>query len=510
MPKKRIVMTKINEVLRLKFDCQLSNRNIATCVKIGCSTVSEILSRFKLSELGWPLPDGTSDLQLTQALYQDKGPSQHKVMPDFALYFKELKRKGMTKRLLWEEYHTQYQACAYGYTQFCEYYTRWFKKQKRSMRQQHIAGDKLFIDYCGPTVPIVNPDTGEVRTAQIFVATLGASNYTYVEASRSQRLESWLQAHVNAFEFFGGVPHLLVPDNLRSAVTKPCRYEPTLNDSYRKLANHYCTAVMPARPYKPKDKAKAENAVLIVERWILMRLRHQVFHTYAELNIVIRNLMHDLNQREMRQIGASRQALFEMLDKPALKPLPLQPYLYTETKRAKVGPDYHIQYKKHYYSVPHQLVGEHVELEASSRLVKIYHHGNLVAQHPCSAKEHGQSTIDMHMPSNHQHQKWSPQRLLSWAKSIGPATREVINAQLQSKAHPEQAYRSCLGLLSLSRQHGDNRLEQACKDAVLVDKPHLKFIKNLLSNHRDGRLSSDSTSTPNIEHSNVRGPGSYH
>ncbi|EDP98906.1 transposase [Shewanella benthica KT99] len=187
-------------------------------------------------------------------------------MPDFALCFKELKRKGMTKRLLWEEYHTQYQACAYGYTQFCKYYTRWFKKQKRSMRQQHTAGDKLFIDYCGPTVPIVNPDTGEVRTAQIFVATLGASNYTYVEASRSQRLESWLQAHVNAFEFFGGVPHLLVPDNLRSAVTKPCRYEPILNDSYRKLANHYCTAVMPARPYKPKDKAKAENAVLIVDR----------------------------------------------------------------------------------------------------------------------------------------------------------------------------------------------------------------------------------------------------
>jgi hypothetical protein len=206
----------------------------------------------------------------------------------------------------------------------------------------------------------------------------------------------------------------------------------------------------------------------------------------------------------------SRQALFELLDKPALKPLPLQPYLYTESKRAKVGPDYHIQYKQHYYSVPHQLVGEHVELEASSRLVRIYHQGNLVAQHPSSDKAHGQSTVDLHMPSNHQHQKWSPQRLLSWAENIGPATRNVVNAQLQSKAHPEQAYRSCLGLLNLCRHHGDNRLEQACKDAVLVDKPYLKFIKNLLSNHREGRLSSESNSTPNIEHSNVRGPSSYH
>ncbi len=267
-------------------------------------------------------------------------------MPDFGLCYQELKRKGMTKRLLWEEYHIEYQDRAYRYTQFCEHYTRWFKKQKRSMRQQHIAGDKLFIDYCGSTVPIVNPDTGEVRTAQIFVATLGSSNYTYVEASPSQGLEYWLQAHANAFEHFGGVLHLLVPDNLKSAVTKADRYEPVLNDSYRKLANHYRTAVMLARPYKPKDKAKAENTVLIIDRWILMRVRHQTIHTLAAPNLAIRDLMHDLNNREMRQVGASRKELFDKLDQPALKALPIQPYIYTETKRAKVGPDYHIQYKK--------------------------------------------------------------------------------------------------------------------------------------------------------------------
>lgn len=510
MPKKRINMTKIKEVLRLKYDCQLSNRNIAACLKIGTSTVSELLSRFKLSELGWPLPEGCSDTDITHALYHEKGPSRQKVMPDFGLCYQELKRKGMTKRLLWEEYHIEYQDRAYRYTQFCEHYTRWFKKQKRSMRQQHIAGDKLFIDYCGPTVPIVNPDTGEVRTAQIFVATLGASNYTYVEASPSQGLEYWLQAHANAFDHFGGVPHLLVPDNLKSAVTKADRYDPVLNDSYRKLANHYRTAVMPARPYKPKDKAKAENAVLIVERWILMRLRHQTFHTLAALNLAIRDLMHDLNNREMRQVGASRKELFDKLDQPALKALPIQPYIYTETKRAKVGPDYHIQYKKHYYSVPHQLVGQHVELEASSRLIRIYHLGNLVTQHPTSTKEHGLSTIAEHMPSNHRHQKWTPERLLHWGNDIGSATREVVNTLIAKKAHPEQAYRSCLGLLSLSKKYGDNRLEQACKDALLVEKPYLRFIKNLLVNHREGSLSSNTDTTPNLEHSNVRGPDSYH
>ncbi|SON49037.1 IS21 family transposase [Vibrio tapetis] len=510
MPKKRTPMTKIKEVLRLKFECGLSHRNIASCLKIGCATVSEIISRFNQSQIGWPLPDSCSDTELTNALYHPKGANKAKAMPNFANCCTELKRKGMTKLLLWEEYYEQYQERAYAYTQFCEHYMRWLKKQKRSMRQTHIAGDKLFIDYCGPTIPVVNPDTGEIRHAQVFVATLGASNYTYVEASESQKLEHWLEAHANAFEHFGGVPRLLVPDNLRSAVTKHDRYEPQLNDSYQKLSNHYQTAVMPARPYKPKDKAKAENAVLIVERWIMMRLRHNTFHTFKELNLAIRELMNDLNQREMKQLGASRQALFEQLDKPALRPLPIQRYIYTETKRAKVGPDYHIEYRKHYYSVPHQLVGQHVELEATSRLIRIYYQGNLVSQHPCSPKERGISTYPEHMPSNHRYQKWSPERLLRWGEHIGAATREMVNVQLMKKAHPEQAYRSCLGLLNLSKKYGDVRLEQACKDALLINKPYLKFVKNLLVNHREGQLSSETQTTPNIEHSNVRGPDFYH
>ncbi|MCA2453208.1 IS21 family transposase, partial [Vibrio alginolyticus] len=280
--------------------------------------------------------------------------------------------------------------------------------------------------------------------------------------------------------------------------------------SYQKLANHYQTAVMPARPYKPKDKAKAENAVLLVERWIMMRLRHQTFHTFKALNLAIRELMNELNQREMKQYGASRQSLFDKLDKPALKPLPKQRYQYTETKRAKVGPDYHIEYRRHYYSVPHQLVGHHVELEASNRLVQIYHQGNLIAQHPRSQRERGNSTQPEHMPSNHQHQKWSPGRLLNWGANIGPATREVVNKMLNSKPHPEQSYRSCLGLLNLSKAHGESRLEQACKDALMLTKPNYTFVNNLLKNNREGQLSKDKANTPNLVHSNVRGPNCYH
>lgn len=510
MTKKRTSMTKIKEILRLKYDSGLSTRKIAACTKVGRSTISEILTRFKQSSLSWPLPDNCSETELNNVLYREKATNHNKVMPDFTQYYVELKRKGMTKRLQWEEYVAECQSNAYGYSQFCEHYLRWQKKQKRSMRQIHIAGDKLFIDYCGPTIPIVNPETGEIRQAQIFVATLGASNYTYVEASPSQKLEHWLEAHANAFEHFGGVPALLVPDNLKAAVTKTDRYEPKLNDSYRKLANHYNTAVMPARPYKPKDKAKAENAVLIVERWIMMRLRHQEFHTFHELNIAIRELMNDLNNREMKHLGASRKELFERLDKPALNPLPSSRYLYTELKRAKVGPDYHIEYKRHYYSVPHQLVGQRVDLEANARLIQIYHQGNLVAQHPASQRERGLSTHPEHMPSNHKYQKWSPERLLGWGEKIGVATRQVVDTQLSSKAHPAQAYRSCLGLLNLTKKYGDMRLEQACKDALLAEKPYLRFIKNLLENHREGSLSSEQNITPNILHSNVRGSNFYH
>ena len=510
MPKKRTSMTNIKEVLRLKYECGLSIRQIASCTKVSRSTISEIINRFAQGSLQWPLQPQQSESFLNQQLFHDKSPSPVKVMPDFAQYFIELKRKSMTKLLLWQEYAEQYQEQAYQYSQFCEHFTRWQKMQKRSMRQLHAAGDKLFIDYCGPTFPVNNPDTGEIRQAQIFVATLGASNYTYVEACPSQKTEHWLEAHANAFEHFGGVPALLVPDNLKAAVTKTDRYEPTLNESYQKLAHHYRTAIMPARPYRPKDKAKAENAVLIVERWIMMRLRHRQFYTFHELNLSIRELMNDLNQRTMKQVKVSRQTLFDSIDKPALKPLPHQRYQYTELKRAKVAPDYHVEYKQHYYSVPHHLVGQTIELEATARLIQIYHQGVLIAQHPVSEKVYGLTTQSEHMPENHQYQKWSPERLLNWGGRIGAATRDVVQRLLMSKAHPAQSYRSCLGLLNLTKKYGDQRLEQACKDALMTNNPYLRFIRNLLENNREGQLSHPIDPTPDLQHCNVRGPDCYH
>lgn len=510
MRKKRTSMSKINDVLRLKFEGKLSHRDVALCLKIGPATVSEILSRFKNAKLTWPLPDDLSQAELEQRLFPGKACSMKKTPPDCPLIYKELKRKGMTKLLLWQEYQAKYPESSYAYTQFCEHYLRWRKKLKRSMRQHHIAGDKLFIDYCGPTVPIVNPDTGEMRNAQIFVATLGASNYTYVEASASQKQEDWLMAHVNAFEFFDGVPNLLVPDNLRSAVSKADRYEPTLNENYLKLARHYNTAVMPARPYKPKDKAKAENAVLIVERWMLMRIRHQVFHTLASLNQELKILLTDLNQRAFRHLPGNRQSLFEQLDQPALNPLPPYRYEYVDHHHAKVGIDYHVLYKKHAYSVPYIYIGERIDTEASTRMIRIYFKGQCIAQHPRSHKEGGFTTTPEHMPISHQKQQWSPQRLLSWGGSIGSGTRSVVEHLLNSKPHPEQAYRACLGLLSLARQYNDVRLEQACQSALLLERPNRATVKKLLENKRENiaKEQDQETSSP-VSHRNIRGSNYY-
>ena len=510
MPRKRTNMNKIFDVLRLKFDAGLSNRSIAQCLNIGRSTVTDLLSNFNRSDLAWPLPDELTQAQLESTLYPGRKSSKKKRAPNFIEMHQELKRKGMTKMLLWEEYRELEPSTAYGYTQFCEHYRRWLKKQKRSMRQHHIAGDKLFIDYCGPTVPIVDPDTGEIRHAQIFVATLGASNYTYVEACPSQQSHDWVMAHVRAFEFFGGVPKLLVPDNLKSAVTKTHRYLPTLNENYARMARHYNTAIMPARPYKPKDKSKAENAVLIVERWILMRLRHQVFHTLGGLNVAIKELLKDLNNRQQRMHPGSRHQLYEKLDKPALLPLPSYRYEYIDTKRAKVGPDYHVLYQKHAYSVPHQLVGEQLQIDATERLIRIYHKGQIVAQHPKQTKQGGFTTLKEHMPESHVKQRWSQSRLLNWGESIGSGVRETVLNQLKSREHPEQAIKSCLGILNLTKQYGDARLEAACQKALLLERPYYSVISNLLKHNKEQiQAPVQQDNEPLIEHPNLRGQDYY-
>lgn len=509
MARLRTRMSKIKEVLRLKFDCHLSNRSIAACLNIGCSTICDIMARFRRSQLVWPLPEAITEEEFSTLLYTGRCRDSNRCMPDFRRCHQELKRKGMTKILLWQEYLQETGQQAYGYSQFCALYNGWLKLQKRSMRQHHVAGDKLFLDFCGPTIPLVNPNTGEVRQAHIFVATLGASNYTYVEACENQRQESWLMAHVRAFEFFGGVPQLLVPDNLKAAVTRADRYEPVLNENYHKLARHYNTAVLPARPYKPKDKAKVENAVLVVERWILMRLRHEVFSTLADLNLAIGHLLKELNQRPFRQLPGSRQSLFEQLDQPALKALPAYPYEYVDLGRAKVGPDYHVLYSQHAYSVPHKLVGRSIDIEAGAKIVRLFDRGMLVAQHPRAQQPGGFTTQAEHMPASHCQQRWSPERLLLWGESIGSATRAAVLWHLEHRPHPEQAYRACLGLLNLSREYGSARLENACQQALLLERPCRQVLLNLLTNRRE-EPKNDSPDDPPVEHNNVRGAGYYH
>jgi transposase len=510
MPRKRTEMRKVKDVLRLKFEVGLSHRDVGKCLSLGPATVSEVLSRFKASDLSWPLPDGLSDIQLEGKLYTTTAAKRSKRLPDFTKMKQELKRKGMTKLLLWQEYCQEDNTTAYGYTQYCEHYQIWLKKQKRSMRQHHVAGDKLFIDYCGPTIPIISPDTGEIRyNAQIFVATLGATNYTYVEAGRSQKQEDWIMAHVRAFNYIGGVPRLLVPDNLKSAVIKAHPYSPTLNENYVKMARHYGTAIMPARPYKPKDKAKAENAVLIVERWILMRLRHYMFYTLSDLNVKIKVLMEDLNTRQQRMYPGSRKQQFELLDKPALASLPVYPYEYIDSKRAKVSPDYHVLYEKHAYSVPNGLVGDTVTVEASANIVCIYHHNQLVAQHTRTHKDGGFTTIKEHMPHSHVKQRFGSDRLLSWAENIGVGARGVVEWHIQSRKHPEQAIKSCLAILHLTKQYGNTRVEAACQKALLLERPHRTVVVNLLNNHKEIAQPAPEQEENPVTHHNIRGQHYY-
>lgn len=508
-------MRTLKDILRLKFEAKLSQRQISRSLNIGLGTVSQHLKRAQAVNLSWPIPDDMSDTALEQLLFPEQitATRGNFVEPDYAAMHEELKKKGVTKQLLWEEYKQIHKDNGYQYSQYCQRYRNWVKTLKRSMRQVHKAGEKLFIDYCGPTIPIVNPDTGEVYQAQVFVATFGASNYTYAEATRSQQKADWIQSHVNAFEFFGGVPEVLVPDNLRSAVTKTCRYEPVINDSYQHLARHYKTTVIPARPYKPKDKAKAENAVLVVERWILARLRNHTFFTLAELNQHIRFLLDDLNNRPFKKLPGTRRSQFEALDQPALQSLPSQPYYYTEFKWARVNIDYHIEYDKHYYSVPHHLVKHQIEVQATRDLVRLFFKGKQVAVHSRSQLKGAHSTDAAHMPQSHRKQnEWSPGRLLSWAKKLGPNVTHLVSIFLDKKRHPEQAYRACLGLLNLSRSYDTTRLDNACARAIAIGAFNVRSVKSILEKGMDQLVDMPSSTqeASSSNHSNVRGSSYYH
>lgn len=506
-------MRKLREILRLRLESELSLRQIKGSLRLSLGAVQKAVSRAQSLDLDWTAIDTLDDQQLARLIYpeSDTRVSNHFQLPDWVEALQELKRKGMTKHLLWEEYAQAYPNRSYSYPQYCFLYQDWLKKQRRSMRQIHKAGDKLFVDYAGQTVPIVSGDTGEIRFAQIFVAVLGASNYTFCEATWTQSLPDWLGSHARAFTFFGGVPRLIVPDNLKSGVSKACRYDPDINPAYQQLAAHYRCAIMPARPRTPKDKAKAEVGVQIIERWIIARLRHQTFFSLAELNHCISALLEAANRKQFKQLKGSRQQWFESLDKPALQPLPRQPYQYTDIKTVKVNIDYHVQYDQHLYSVPHHLVGEKLVLHASDHLIEFYFHHQRITSHARQYRP-GMTTVTGHMPVKHEkHHQWSAGRLMNWAKDMGDEVLIWVQAILKQKQHEQQAYRVCLGLLNLSRNYPAARLNNAC---AIANKNHLyrlKQIKSILQSNQDQLTESTEQQLllPQM-HENIRGPKSFH
>jgi len=508
-------MRKLRDILRLRLNAELSMRQIRDSLRISLGAIQKVINQAETLGLSWADIESLDDQQLAQRFYPQSdtratGPLQQ---PDWAETHRALKHKGITKQLLWEEYTQQYPNRSYSYPQFCFLYQDWLKKQRRSMRQTHRAGEKLFVDYAGQTVPIVCASTGEVKFAQIFVAVLGASNYTYCEATWSQSSPNWLSSHVNAFEFIGGIPDMIVPDNLKSGVRKACRYDPDLNPAYQQLASHYDVAIVPARPYKPKDKAKAEVGVQIIERWILAKLRHQTFFSLAELNQCIKALLVDVNNKPFKQLKGNRQTWFESLDQPALKPLPKKAYQYTDIKTVKVNVDYHIQYDQHLYSVPHHLVGEKIELHATTQTIELYFYHNRVASHARKYRP-GMTTTPAHMPHKHaKHQRWTPGRLMNWAKDIGPDVLCWVKTLLEQKKHPEQGYRVCLGLLNLSRQYDYVRMNKACAIANKNSLFKLKHIKAILATNQDKLTPSDTKRQLTVlpqTHENIRGPKSFH
>jgi len=503
-------MRTTREILRLKWACQRSNREIAQSCGIARSTVADCLYRATALGLTWPIPAELDDGTLEARLYRRPGrPPEARPLPDWATIHQELRHPGVTLQLVWQEYKAT-QPTGLQYSQFCVHYRQWEKTLDVCLRQEHRAGEKLFLDYAGQPCWLTDPTTGTRAPVALFVAVLGASNYTYAEATRAADLPAWIGSHVRAFEYLGGVPAALIPDNHKSAVLHPDRYEPDLHPTYLDLATYYGTTILPTRVRRPKDKAKVETAVLIVERWIVAALRHRTFFTLAELNAAIWDLLDRLNARRFRKLPTSRRALFETLDRPALRPLPSTAYVFAEWKRARANIDYHVTLEGHAYSVPYQLVHHEVELRYSATVVEIFHKGQRVASHMRRYHPGGFTTDPAHRPKAHQeYLAWTPSRLVRWGDTIGPATGQLVAAILASRPHPEQGYRSCLGLLRLRKQYPAARLEAACARALAIRATSYKSVQSILRTGLDSQALVPLPTPPRPVHGNVRGPAYY-
>lgn len=506
-------MRTIRDVLRLRFDAGLSERQTARSLGVPRTTVQDYTARFRASGLTWPIAAGLDDGALEQALFArvPVPPGTTRPLPDWARLAQEKQRKGVTLMLLWQEYR-QAEPSGYSYSQFAEHYRQWRQTIDPVMRQEHRAGERIFVDYAGVTVDIVDPTTGGVRAAQICVGVLGASNYTYAEATWTQQRPDWIASHVRMLEYFGGVTALIIPDNLRSGVTSASYYAPEINATYADFATHYGTAILPTRVAAPRDKAKVETAVQIVERELLAPLRHHRFSSLAELNEAVGERLETLNDRPFQKLPGTRRSLFAATDRPALRPLPATRYEYAEWRTAKVNIDYHIAVEKHCYSVPYTLVRATVDVRLTATMCEILHQGTRIAAHVRRATPGGYSTDPAHRPKSHtRHLEWTPSRLVHWGESIGVATGAVVAHILEHKPHPEQGYRACLGLLSLGKRYGDARLEAAARRAQATGAMTYRSLHAILKHGLDQAPPDPADATTHLPatHDNVRGAAYY-
>lgn len=506
MPKQRMSLPMIKDVIRLKWHARLSHERIATTLKVSKGVVAKYVGLASAAGLDWETVQDWSEQRLSTALLPRSATSQPFVEPDWGRIHRELDRKGMTLMLLWQEYVAAHpEQRTWRYTQFCEHYKTFMSRLKRSMRQHRRAGEKLFIDFAGPTVGL-----SDGSRAQVFVSAMAASSYVFACATPAQRLDDWIEAMVRALHFYGGVPQLIVPDNARAVIATPDRYEPRANDTVLDLARHYGTSVLPARPRMPRDKATAESSVQVVTRWVLARLRHERFDTVAQVDAAIAALLPSLNERPFQKLPGSRASVFAELDAPALMPLPAQRYELARFKTVKVHIDYHVEIEAHRYSVPHALVGQTLEARITRHALELLLRGQRVAAHARSDRRGGYTTVEAHMPAAHRaHLEWTPQRLIDWGQRIGLSCGELITRLLQTYKHPEHGYRSCLGLLSLSRRYGEARLEVACERALALGTWRYRHVRDLLANHRDLATEASACDWISPEHANLRGPGYY-
>lgn len=499
-------MSKIKDVLRLKLDAKLSHQQVASALKISKGVVAKYVGLAAAASLDWAAVSGLDEAALSQRLLARPERPAGFAIPDYGRIHQELRRKGVTLILLWEEYQAEYAGQqTWRYTQFCEHYRKFARTLKRSMRQIHRAGEKLFIDFAGPTLGL-----NDGTRVHIFVAAMGASSYTFACATPRETTVDWIESTVKALAFMGGVPQLVVPDNARAMIADPDRYEPRGNDTVLDFARHYGTSILPARPYCPKDKGKVEVAVQIVERWIMACLRHRRFDTVHEVNAAIAPLLERLNGRPFQKLPGSRASLFASIDAPALQPLPIQRYEIAHFKTVKVHIDYHVEVDLHRYSVPHALVGQYLEARITGTTVELLHRSQRVASHPRDARAHRFSTVKDHLPASHRaHMEWTPQRLIDWGAGIGPGTAAAVTRLLEEHKHPEHGYRACLGLLSLSKRYGKPRLEAGCLLALRIGACKYRHVRDILANNRDLTSDANAGEWVSPEHANVRGPGYY-